>query len=673
MLRPLPTNPRTTVDGWSGHDLAVCGIVGIYRRDRGPVSADQLAGLRDTMTHRGPDGDGLWVREAGRDVGFGHRRLAIVDLSDNGRQPMFSEDRTVAVTFNGEIYNHDILRADLERRGHRFNSRCDAEVLVHLYEEHGRGIVDRLVGMFAFAIWDERREELLLARDRMGIKPLYFFDDGNRFAFASEIKALLPLMRSREIDPVALSHYLTFVAVPPPRTLFSGVSKLAPAHTMVVTRGGPSAPVRYWDPIQDRDRFETDDIDWAAELRFRLERSIDRRMMSDVPVGVFLSGGVDSSTNVALMSELVDHPINTFSIGFRDAEQFNEFKFAQRIAEQYGTHHHEVLIDSDDLWRFMPDLVYHQDEPIADPVCVPLYFVAKLAKDNGVTVVHVGEGADELFAGYPTYVQAHEIETGSWARFRSLPAPLRAAAAWSGSRALAGRPGWETHREALRRGGQRDGRLWWGGAVAFYELGLDRVTTDQLSRRLDGETPRQVVASIARDAATAGSRDELDGLIYQDLRLRLPELLLMRVDKLTMANAVEARVPFLDHEVVELAMAMPQSEKIRDGIGKHVLKRAVSDLLPEDLIWRPKQGFGTPVSQWFRGPLANDLARRLEGSSLHELGYLDRDEVSTLLELHRSGRAERSFQLWNLLNLSVWYDHWIAGRPVEEPAPAGVR
>jgi asparagine synthase (glutamine-hydrolysing) len=259
--------------------------------------------------------------------------------------------------------------------------------------------------------------------------------------------------------------------------------------------------------------------------------------------------------------------------------------------------------------------------------------------------------------------------TNQWRRFRALPPPLRTAVAQVGSRALAGRPGLDIYREALTRGGQADGHLWWGGAVAFYEQGLARLTTDRLRRELDGASPRQVVAGIAADAHRAGSRDALDELIYQDLRLRLPELLLMRVDKLTMANAVEARVPFLDHEIVELAMAMPDSEKIRGGIGKHVLKRAVSDLLPDDLVWRPKQGFGTPVSQWFRGPLGNQLSERLEASAIHELGFLDRSAERDLVELHRSGRAERSFQLWNLLNLSVWFDHWIAGRP---PEPASV-
>jgi len=311
----------------------------MYRRDGRSVDREELARLRDTMVHRGPDDDGLWLREPVADVGFGHRRLSIVDLTEHGHQPMFNEDGSVAVTFNGEIYNHEALRAELEQRGHRFSSRCDTEVLVHLYEEYGPDMVHRLVGMFAFAVWDEDRQQVFLARDRLGIKPLYFLDDGRTFAFASEIKALLPLLPRRELDPGALIEYLTFVAVPPPRTLFAGVSKLAPAETMVITRKGPQPAHRYWDPIANRVQLDVDPVDWEAELRFRLERSIDRRMMSDVPVGVFLSGGVDSSTNVALMSQLIDDPVNTFSIGFAGDSEFNEFDWARRIAEQFGTRH----------------------------------------------------------------------------------------------------------------------------------------------------------------------------------------------------------------------------------------------------------------------------------------------------------------------------------------------
>jgi asparagine synthase (glutamine-hydrolysing) len=642
----------------------MCGIVGLVARDGRRVELRNLAAMRDTMRHRGPDDEGLWRSVDGR-VGLGHRRLAIIDLTEAGRAPMSNEDGSVHVTFNGEIYNHAVLRAELERGGHVFRSRCDTEVLVHLYEEHGPEMVHRLIGMFAFAIWDERRKRMFVARDRLGIKPLYWVDDGGRFGCASEIKALLPLLERREVDPVALSHYLTFVAVPPPRTLFAGVQKLAAASTMIIDEDGPHAPVRYWDPLESRALFDGDLEDWEAEVLFRLERSIDRRMMSDVPVGVFLSGGVDSSTNVALMSRLVDHPLNTFSIGFRGQDAFNEFGWARRVAEQFATNHHEIMIDAQDLWRFMPDLVHHQDEPVADPVCVPLHFVAKLAKDHGVTVVHVGEGADELFAGYATYVQADQMATTHWRTLRALPRPLRQVLAAAGTAALAIKPDREVHVEALRRAAQPDGRLWWGGAVAFYESGLDQITTRSLRRELGGDRPRDVVAAIAADATRLGARDELDRLIYQDLRLRLPELLLMRVDKLTMANAIEARVPFLDHELVELAMAVPRSEKIRDGIGKHVLKRAISDLLPQDLIWRPKQGFGTPVSQWFRGELGTQLEHQLEHGAINDMGWLEQERLREILDLHRSGRAERSFQLWNILNLSAWFDHWIAG---QEPA-----
>jgi asparagine synthase (glutamine-hydrolysing) len=639
----------------------VCGINGVFARDRSPLDRGEVEAMRDTMSHRGPDDCGLWQRDEG-DVVLGHRRLAIVDLSPAGHEPMTNEDGSIQLTYNGEVYNHEALRRDLERRGHRFRSRCDAEVLVHLYEEHGPAMVELLIGMFAFAIWDEERERLVVARDRMGIKPLYWCDDGRRFGFASEIKALLPMLPRREIDPTALGHYLTFVAVPPPRTLFEGVSKLAPATTMVVDRSGPSTPVRYWDPLENRARFDGDEVDWQAELLTRLERSIERRMMSDVPVGVFLSGGVDSSTNVALMSRLVDHPVNTFSVGFEDADEVNEFEWARRVAGHFGTNHHEVTISPDELWDFMPTLVHHQDEPIADPVCVPLHFVSALAKSHGVTVVHVGEGADELFAGYPTYVTADAMARGPWRALRALPAPLRAAVGRAGAAALARSPRHDIHSEALRRAAQPDGILWWGGAVAFYEQAWDRVTTPGLRAALNGEGPRDVVAAIAADADRAGARDPLDRLIYQDLRLRLPELLLMRVDKLTMSNAVEARVPFLDHELVELATAMPASEKVRDGVGKHVLKRAVEGLVPPDVVWRPKQGFGTPVSRWFRGELSERLTAQIAGSSIWDLGYLDRAGVDDVLRVHRAGRGDRGFQLWNLLNLAVWFDHWIAGR-----------
>ncbi len=643
----------------------MCGINGVWSRVGESVDAEQVARLRDTMRHRGPDGKGLWRRPERGDVVLGHRRLAIVDLTDAGLQPMANEDRSVHVTFNGEIYNHAELRTELDKRGHRFLSHCDAEVLVHLYEELGEAMVERLVGMFAFAIWDERRQSLLLARDRLGVKPLYWINNGRRFAFASEIKALVPLLVRRELDPAALEEYLSFVTVAPPRTLFGDVFKLPAATTLRIDRSGAPVTRTYWDPITDRDRFDVDDVDWESELRFRLERSVRRRMMSDVPVGVFLSGGVDSSTNVALFSELADGPVDTFSIGFHGAEGFDELGWARQVAEQFATRHHEVRIRADELWEFMPELVHHQDEPIADPVCVPLHFVSKLAKQHGVTVVHVGEGADEILAGYPTYVTAHAMMSGPWRRAQRLPAALLSLVGGLGGRVVGLSPRHEIHAEALARLSSAHSHLWWGGAVAFYERGLRQVTTPALRAQLNGASgPAALVGAIADDATARGARGELDRLIYQDLRLRLPELLLMRVDKLTMANSIEARVPFLDHQLVELAMAMPDGAKIHGGVGKVALKRAVSDLLPGELIWRPKQGFGAPVAQWFRGELGERLLGQLEGSAIHQLGFLDRARMRLLAGQHASGRADRSFQLWNLLNLSFWFDHWIAGRDV---------
>ena len=635
----------------------------------GPASTSMsVAAMRDTMRHRGPDDEGLWASPDGQ-RGLGHRRLAIVDLSPAGRAPMANEDGSVQVTFNGEIYNHVELREQLGAPGppvplgvrHR-GARAPVG------GARGR-MVDHLIGMFAFVIWDARR-------DRPSSRATG--SASSRCTGSMTVGGSASRRRSRRCSaccpaassiPIALSHYLTFVAVPAPRTLFRGVSKLARRRACSCTPTVAARRDRYWDPLEHRARCDGDTLDWEAELRFRLERSVQRRMMSDVPVGVFLSGGVDSSTNVALMTRLDDGPVKSFSIGFSDAEDYNEFTWARRVAEQFGTDHHEMTIDQQALWYFLPTLVHHQDEPIADPVCVPLYFVAELAKENGVTVVHVGEGADEIFAGYPTYVQADRLQGRPWEHLRALPGPAAIRPGRRSAGMLPALPSRQIDVEALGRAAQRDSRLWWGGAVAFYEQALTQIATPELLRQIDGgPAPRDVVAGYAADAERLGAVDELDQLIYQDLRLRLPELLLMRVDKLTMAHAIEARVPFLDHQLVEFAMSVPRDEKIRDGVGKHVFKRAVSDLLPHDLIWRPKQGFGAPVSQWFRGTLGARLEAKLAGSALDDLGLIDAAQVSSILRLHRSGRADRSFQLWNVLNLMEWTEHWIAGRAPTEIA-----
>ncbi len=641
----------------------MCGICGIARFGDGfALDRDLVERMRDTMVHRGPDDRGSWVSADGR-VAFGHRRLSIVDLSPAGRQPMSNEDGTVWVTYNGEVYNHRELRRELEAKGHVYRSDTDTETIVHLYEEEGIDALQRLRGMFGIAIWDARRGgELLLVRDRVGIKPLYYSLQPGGLVFGSEIKSLLqhPSI-TPEMDREAFADYLTFVSTPAPRTMFAGISKLAPAEYLRVTPDGRTEVKRWWTPLS-RSRTEelaaAGDAELQEELLAILRRSIERRMMADVPFGVLLSGGVDSSTNVALMDELMDRPVSTFSVAFAGHEQYNELGHARRIAELFGTDHHEVTIDESDLEDFLPDLIHHQDEPIADWVCVPLYYVAKLAKDSGTTVVQVGEGSDELFHGYSHYVDFAERGLGQVEGLRRMPrAVLRGALAAASP--LAHRSGRGLAKVELLERAALERYPYWGGAIAWRGRARERLVGD----RLGSHDPEEVVGRIWEEAARELPTIDLkQRMSYLEVKQRLAELLLMRVDKMTMASSVEARVPFLDHELVEFAFALPERAKVRDGVGKWILKEAVDGLLPRDVVHRPKQGFGAPVAEWFRGDLGVRSQRQIRNSSLAELGLLDMDYVDTLWESHRSGRGHWSFQLWNLLNVSAWHDHWVAGR-----------
>lgn len=641
----------------------MCGICGIVRfADGFALDRDLVERMRDTMVHRGPDDRGSWVSDDGR-AAFGHRRLSIVDLSPAGRGPMSNEDGTVWITYNGEVYNHAELRRELEAKGHVYRSDTDTETVLHLYEEEGVEALQRLRGMFAIAIWDGRRGgELLLARDRVGIKPLYYSLQPGGLVFGSEIKSLLehPAIGAA-MDRDAFADYLTFVSTPAPRTMFEGVRKLAPAEYARVRPDGRIEVRRWWSPLsrsRTDELAEASDDELQAELLMLLRRSIERRMMADVPFGVLLSGGVDSSTNVALMDELMDRPVSTFSVAFADHERYNELGHARRIAERYGTDHHEVTIDSDDLESFLPDLIHHQDEPIADWVCVPLYYVAKLAKDSGTTVVQVGEGSDEIFHGYSHYVDFAERGYGRIERLRGVPRPLlRGALALASP--LAHRSGRGLAKVELLERAAFERYPYWGGAIAWRGQARRELTGDGLG----AHDPEAVIGAIWEEAER-----ELPGIdlkqrmSYLEVKQRLAELLLMRVDKMTMASSVEARVPFLDHELVEFAFALPERAKVRDGEGKWLLKKAVDGLLPTDVVYRPKQGFGAPVAEWFRGDFGHRSQRAIRESSLAELGLLDLDYVDRLWAAHRAGHGHWSFQLWNLLNVSAWHDVWVAGR-----------
>lgn len=644
----------------------MCGICGaIAYGEHFDASREAVIAMRDTMIHRGPDDAGAdsWASGDGR-VALGHRRLSIVDLSPAGHNPMPNEDETLWITFNGEIYNHRALRAELEGRGHVYRSHADTETILHLYEEEGARCVERLQGMFAIAIWDSRRRELFLARDRLGIKPLYFTQPSGGFLFASEIKALLahPAV-SADLDEQAFFHYLTFISTPVPLTMFKGIYKLAPGERMTLRADGSSTSEVFWSPMSDsaaREVGTMSEADMQERLLELLRASIEKRMMADVPFGVFLSGGVDSSTNVALMSELMSDPVRTFSVGFVEQERYNELQYAREIAKRFGTDHHEVLLDWEDLEEFLPQMIFHQDEPIADWVCVPLYYVAKLARESGTIVVQVGEGSDELFHGYDGYINAARFRRRFWEPFQRVPAPLRMGIGRAVT-SLAERVGrGEVH--ALQVAEAAAGRLpFWGGAICYQGAIKERVLARNGHSSPDSyEVVERFWGAAERERPDA---DLLQKMTYLELKQRLAELLLMRVDKMTMATSVEARVPFLDHELVEFAMALPARMKVRDGVGKYLLKKSVSgSLLPEHIVYRRKQGFGAPVAEWFQGELGQRAQQQIARSSLRERGLLDYEQIDRMWDAHRTGPVNWAFHLWNIYNVSAWYDYWVAGR-----------
>ncbi len=654
----------------------MCGICGVYEygASQPAVSDSLVVGMRDTMVHRGPDDAGVYVSDDRR-VGLGNRRLAIVDLSPAGRNPMANEDHRVWITFNGEIYNHESLRSVLEAKGHRYRSRTDTETIIHLYEERGLDFVDQLDGDFAVGLWDDGERRLVLARDRVGVKPLYYTLTGGRLIFASEIKAILehPSI-SRDIDEEALYHYLSFMTTPAPQTLFAGIQKLPAGCMLTCDARGDVKVTRYWDAIPARldSSIANDEHAIAEELRRLLKESIAKRMMSDVPFGVFLSGGIDSTANVALMSELMNQPVRTFTVGFRDNPSHNEIEEARFVANEYRTDHHEVLINQQELLDFLPELIFHQDEPIADPVCVPLYYVSKLARETGTKVVQVGEGSDELFCGYRDYARYLDFHNRVWRHLAQLPAPMRRAMAAAGqgfSRTGASRllpKGGKMLADVFRRLGEGE-ELFWSGTLIFDEVNKHRLLTPEARERVgagarDGFSSYSVVRSdLDRLLASLPDSDQLLRMIYQELKLRLPELLLMRVDKMTMATSVEARVPFLDHKLVEFAMAIPSHLKYRDGETKYILKRALEGVIPERVLNREKKGFGVPLDEWMRGSFGGFVESAVFNSTLRRRGLFDYGFVKQLLIEHQEGRANYSFFLWSLLNLSLWYDHWIDG------------
>lgn len=629
----------------------MCGILGIFALGGASWTPDAalIERMRDTMAHRGPDGAGLWIAPDRR-CALAHRRLSIIDLSETAGQPMHSSCGRYHLTFNGEIYNHAELRQELMALDHGAwqTSHSDTEVILNAYAQWGRDCVQRFRGMFAFGLYDSQERSLWLVRDRLGIKPLYYGTHHGRLGFASEIKALLKdPEQPRAMDAEAFYHFLSFLTTPAPQTLFKGIRKLPCGSWLTVAADGTISERKYWDALDSTASLAgTSEKEMAERILAELETAVRYRKVSDVPVGVFLSGGIDSSTNAALFSRGESRAVKTFSIGYEGsyASYQNELHFARRVADEIGAEHHELKLTQDDLMDFLPRMVWLQDEPIADPVCVPVYYVSKLAHDNGVKVCQVGEGSDELFCGYPSWGNA--VRVAGWNR---LPVPRFLKAL--GCRAAETLGKTNSHQYAYLRRAVEGQPIFWSGAEAFFEHQKPRLLGPALKGQLAGLSTYEAVLKPLRERFLQKAHDtsDLNWMTYSDLNIRLPELLLMRVDKMSMGVSLECRVPFLDHKFVELAMSIPAVSKYKNGELKRMLKMAVRGLIPDEIIDRPKQGFGVPVYEWCMDRLGQQMRSTLE-EFCNKTGFLDRQEI------RRYSERNAGAQVWYLYNFVLWWN-----------------
>ena len=646
----------------------MCGINGIALSSRSGrrVEAGLLERMRDVLTHRGPDECGIFVEGP---VGLGHRRLSIVDVA-TGQQPMTNEDGSLRIVYNGEVYNHSDHRPGLEARGHVYRTHCDTETILHLYEEKGSACVADLRGMFAFAIWDERKQELFIARDRLGVKPLYYAHtaDGSLY-FASEIKALLEAGALRaELNYAALPDYLANHAPSGEETLYRGVRRLLPGHTLR-WRDGELSIERYWDVTFSGDggnegRSEDDLIEEWAEL-FRT--SVRLRLMADVPLGMFLSGGIDSSAIAAVMSELVDEPIKTFSVAFAEREA-NELEYARLVARKFGTDHHEVVVSPDEFFDALPRLVWHEDEPLAHLASIPLYFVSKLAQRH-VKVVLTGEGSDELLAGYARYRKTvFNLALGGGYERLAPGAARRAVAGLVSSLGAGSRLRQKLERTFLCRPADLD-HLYFDN-FAVFPLAAQRrlLTPETIERAGAGADP---YAGVRRVIAETDASTLLNRLLYADTKTYLHELL-MKQDQMSMAASIESRVPFLDHKLVEFTARLPERLKLRGWTTKYVLRRAMKNVLPEAILTRSKMGFPVPLGSWLRGRHRGVLDEYVTSERARERGIFDAGFVGQLVAEHVAGVRDHSPRLWALINFEVWLRRFFDGEPVAEPQFAPV-
>jgi asparagine synthase (glutamine-hydrolysing) len=638
----------------------MCGICGVLYLDKQhKVDREFLSEMNRQIVHRGPDDDGFFVEE---NVGLAMRRLSIVDLR-TGHQPISNEDGSVWIVYNGEIYNHQQLRVDLEAKGHHYRTKSDTETVVHLYEQYGRDCVNKLRGMFAFAIWDRRKRCLFIARDRLGIKPFYYRYDGKRFLFGSEIKTILacPGVKA-ESNQATLAEYLAFGYITGAETMFVGIQKLLPGYTLELSASGELKIEPYWNLAIGVDPVGRSRGYYVKKYRDLLEECVSSHLMCDVPLGVFLSGGLDSSAVAALTTKIRGEPIETFSVGYSE-EAYSELPYARQVSEHIGSKHREVHLSREDFFETLPRLIWHEDEPLVWPSSVSLYFVARLARER-VTVVLTGEGSDETLAGYTRYAWTLANSRMDNAYRALTPAFFRRLV----RSCINGSPVTASLRRKLEHTFlTRDGASWPSFYFdsfysAFSAAEQDELLTDQLKGRV-GDA---YAGSMRHWDESSG--DLLHRLLYTDIKTYLVELLIKQ-DRMSMAASIESRVPFLDHLLVEFTASIPAKFAVKGLAGKQILKSAIGDLLPPDIVYRRKMGFPTPWDYWLAGPQLDDLERMLLEPRALERGFFRREAIQRLFAEHRKHRREHGNRIWRLLNLEMWrrifMDGEVPGRDAE--------
>jgi len=607
----------------------MCGICGFVGLD----DKNLISEMMDALSHRGPDDEGMFVDG---EVCLGHRRLSIIDL-ETGHQPMSNEDGTIWIVYNGELYNHLELRKEMESKGHRYATSSDTETIVHLYEEYGPHCVAYMNGMFSFTIWDSNKRKLFLARDRAGIKPLYYTLRDGVLYFASEIKSILKAPEiKREVDPHALYDYFVFSYILAPRTIFQGIKKLPPGHTLEY-EGGKLVIKQYWDLVYPKKK-NPDELSHQKNVLKLLTSSVEKGLMGDVPLGAFLSGGIDSSGIVALMSRFVDKPIETFIVGFNGAPRgINELSYAREVSEKFNTNHHEVMMDASDAVKILPSVVWHLDEPLGDYAVMPTYFVSEFARKR-VKVVLTGEGADEIFGGYNQYVRElkhHRIrlEGKKSAYIKSL-----------------------THSHISESAQWQD----WldpdycGMIKILTDAEREEFFTKKFKAEIKGHFPPDAYGNKYK---TTSATHTLDKMLYADFKVWLPDNLLMKVDKMSMAHSLEARVPYLDYRLVEYSAKIPWNMKVRDSTLKYILKKSLKSVLPEKIIKRKKHGFTVPLQDWFKGELGEYTGNILDIQYIKRREYFNQDFLKKIPT--KSNRKEDVDRLWHLLMLELWFQSYI--------------